>query len=337
MTDAVLCLECGRRPVAAPRWQASRGLCDPCYSKLHKQNRLPPLPRRTTPENRSDCHHPRVTHVHGTYRCYSLDRCRCDDCRAACREHSRDSRRRAAAQAFGSAPAIPEDLVDAAPARERLRALTGAGMGLRQIAAASGVERRTLGAVLAGSRHRVHRRLLDRMLAVRYDPAEGSRVDGTGTARRLQALVATGWAQNELADKLGINPSRINRIVRAKNVNVTVATRKAVNILYDELKNRDPKTSQSRSRTRARKAGWAPPSAWDDDTIDDPAAAPATAKAAAKRCRRLDLDELEFLLDNGQTGPKIIAQTGVSRDAIRNSCKRNRPELWDRFKKSEIE
>jgi hypothetical protein len=103
-------------------------------------------------------------------------------------------------------------------------------------------------------------------------------VDATGTRRRLQALVAAGWPQARLAERLGMQPGNFSGTI--KRPQVIVRTVRLVNALYDELWRTDPRAhgvdnqAYSRARNHAAANGWAPVGAWDDDTIDDPAAFP---------------------------------------------------------------
>lgn len=57
---------------------------------------------------------------------------------------------------------------------------------------------------------------------------------------------------------------------------IMVSTRDAVRRLYDELSWTVPPPSRIRSRAQRMAAArrWAPPLAWDDETIDDPKARP---------------------------------------------------------------
>jgi hypothetical protein len=93
-------------------------------------------------------------------------------------------------------------------------------------------------------------------------------VDATGTRRRLQALIAIGWPRRALAERLGTRPANILRQRR-----VRAGTARRVARVYDQLSmtpGPDPRCAEA-----ARRRGWAPPLAWDDDQIDDPRAQPA--------------------------------------------------------------
>ena len=100
------------------------------------------------------------------------------------------------------------------------------------------------------------------------------RVDSTGTARRLQALVALGYSQTYLWDRLTGDSKRQNchHLLTQARPTVTAKTARKVAELYDEL-SMTPGPSD-RSRRKAAYYGWAPPLAWDEDEIDNPEAHP---------------------------------------------------------------
>lgn len=95
-------------------------------------------------------------------------------------------------------------------------------------------------------------------------------IDPTGTARRIQALQAIGWPLRVLGDRIGVTGRNMYRISSAGKVHRDTARKVAV--LYDELSmTLGPSV---RAKQMARRAGWAPPLAWSDETIDDPKARP---------------------------------------------------------------
>lgn len=96
---------------------------------------------------------------------------------------------------------------------------------------------------------------------------------GLGTARRLRALQAIGWTVNDLAGRLGVHESRIRQLANEyRGGTVTERVARQVAQLYRELENM-PGPSES-VRRRCERRGWAPPIAWDYDTLDDPQAQP---------------------------------------------------------------
>lgn len=100
------------------------------------------------------------------------------------------------------------------------------------------------------------------------------RVGSTGTARRLQALVALGYTQTYLWDRLTGDAKRHNlhHLLMHARPTVNATTARKVAELYDEL-SMTPGPSE-RARRKAAYYGWAPPLAWDEDEIDNPEAHP---------------------------------------------------------------
>jgi transcriptional regulator with XRE-family HTH domain len=94
----------------------------------------------------------------------------------------------------------------------------------------------------------------------------------TGTTRRLRALIALGWPQAELARQTGLPTCTISHLVRG---DIDRTSRRNAAVVYDlyERLSMTPGPSDWQ-RQRAKEAGWAPPLAWDDDSIDNPDATP---------------------------------------------------------------
>lgn len=98
-------------------------------------------------------------------------------------------------------------------------------------------------------------------------------VDATGTSRRLRALVAIGYGQPGLAQRLGISVQSLSLILLGHQKSVDARLRSAVADLFvDTWSHPINGPSGERSRTIARAHGWFGPLAWDD--IDDPASMP---------------------------------------------------------------
>lgn len=217
---------------------------------------------------------------HG-YARYRLDGCRCYVCGYA-RSQYDDNRNRAIA--YGTwAP-----WTDAAPVRAHIQTLQSCEMGLRTIAAAAACDRKRLQAIISGRTERgtgpqdkVRPALATAVLAVEptLDNLGASTViSATGTTRRLQALVAGGFPQTHLCWRIGMTLSNFGGTLTRPRV--IVRTARAVRDMYEELWRADPAehgaTQGGITRARGYAAGhrWAPVGAWDDDTIDDPAAFP---------------------------------------------------------------
>jgi len=166
---------------------------------------------------------------------------------------------------------------DAAPVREHVLALRAAGMGSRRICEISGVARSVLQALINGRRKydwrpsvRISAANAEALLAVPLTVARGARVDATGTTRRLRALVAIGYTQAYLCRAIGVTPTNGSPLFIGSRTQVLRSTAEAVTSVYNALSMR-PGPSAS-ARNRAATLNWAPPLAWDEETIDLPGA-----------------------------------------------------------------
>ncbi|MFD9624158.1 hypothetical protein ACFWB2_44345 [Streptomyces virginiae] len=117
------------------------------------------------------------------------------------------------------------------------------------------------------------------VLTATFTSADAPLVKATGTTRRLQALIAAGFCLRWLAAETGRDVRHIHRFVH-RNEHVSRRFAKQVAHLYEKYADVEPLAVGEPSRAIAYakavacKHGWAPVSAWDDDTIDDPAAIP---------------------------------------------------------------
>ena len=201
-------------------------------------------------------------------------------------------------------------LIDATLARRKLEQLQRT-MSWEQIAAATGCDDCNLRQIVDGSRTQIRRGTLARILSVQPEsPAPGKYLDATGTRRRIQALRAIGWSARALADASGAGETSIERICLGQpTVRSTVAVRIAV--AYSKL-HRSP-AAPGRSATRARNYaisnGWAPPGAWDEDTIDDPNAQPECGRPLNFHERaELRREEIIHFAWHGDTPEQILAR-----------------------------
>lgn len=272
--------DCGFTASHARRAYAERALrihsCEKWVARIagqqRRSERMAAVDRTPKP-----CLHKIANHVHGTYACYVLDRCKCLPCTKANSSYETERTRQ---QAYGRW----DNYIDAQPARDHVRALMDAGMGLKRIVAVSDASQGQLWKLLYGKKKpdgtrtpskRIRKDVAERLLAIRVDLADGAVIDSTGTTRRIRALVALGWSQSKLAARLGMERSEF--VLAQGNRDVTVRTAKAVIALYDELSMTlppaiDPRHqgAATRARTYAAARGWLPPLALDDDRLDDP-------------------------------------------------------------------
>lgn len=171
--------------------------------------------------------------------------------------------------------------VDAGPVREHLLSLRAYGIGRTQVAKLSGLSEHTIVSVFYGRSGRpvakVRPATADAILAVQPtldNVAATASVDATGTLRMLRALVAQGHTMQDLGQRLPMHEEAARRLIRI-GTRCTAQVARAARDLYEELWDVRPEGwVHTRARNLAASNGWAPPGAWDDDAIDDPAGRP---------------------------------------------------------------
>lgn len=217
---------------------------------------------------------------HGYCR-YKIDGCRCYTCgwAHACYNDAREeSIRRGTWQPY----------VDAEPARQHVQQLKIAGVGDRTIAMLAGVDRERVRDLLHGRPERgtpppvqirpaTAAALLSVELTLDVLP-RNLLIDATGSHRRVQALAVNGWPLARLGARLGTTGGNLAMRFKAEHVTATVA--RLSRTVFDELWRADPRKhgvdnqAYARAVNQARANGWAPVGAWDEDSLDDPAAFP---------------------------------------------------------------
>lgn len=237
----------------------------------HRRNEAAARDRaaRAAGGTRRECQHPDHPHEHGTRTAYKKDGCRCRPCMDA---NAQASRTRDRDLTYGRwNPYVDADVV-----RAHLELLRTAGLGRLQIAQLTGISARHLGYIINGVQGRrqehVREHTASRILAIEPAPANLSpnrKVDGTGTRRRLQALVALGWPPAWLAERLGRDRTNLRRALFTDEV--TARTAADVAHLYEQLWNTRPQADTPRARraiadalAKAAQHHWLTPLAWDD-------------------------------------------------------------------------
>lgn len=262
---------------------------------------------------------------HGTLARRRIGGCDCRPCRDA---GNRYNNRRELLIATGRW----RPYVDAEPVRQHVNTLRANGLGAERITELAGVAHSTMQRLLYGAPHRgegpskrIRPDTAAAILAVRADLdtlADGASVDATGTRRRSHALVCLGWSQGEQARRLGVQKNNFNRLNTSP---VTAARARAVRDLYDELSMTvaPPSQGANYARNLAKRRGYAPPLAWDDDSIDDPAAQPDLGEEGV-RGAALAEDSNE-LVAQGYTVNQAAERLGISRDSLDKLRSRYRP------------
>jgi len=262
---------------------------------------------------------------HGTHARYTVGHCRCWPCRKA---HYEYNTHRDKQIAYGRW----QKFVPAAPVREHVRSLMSAGIGWRRIAMFAGVNQQTINRLLWSKppTKKIRTEIADKIMALQPSLDKvgcTTAIDGTGTRRRLQALIALGWSQSKLGARMGITGSNVSRILTSERVTAKSAI--AVRDLYESMWNEAPpeedwrhKIAANRARGYAAERGWVPPMAWDDESIDDPDASPCDT--ARPRHRKLPSgEELQWLhVELRETIPALAQRFGVYESSIRKALER---------------
>lgn len=173
----------------------------------------------------------------------------------------------------------------------------------------------------------------------RWDRAQGRprTIDATGTARRVRALQAIGYSFRQIAGLSGV-PERALHHPHYRGATVYIGTAAAVRVTYDRICMAPMNGPYAeRNRRLAARNGWAPPLAWDDDTIDDPTARPEglplerltlTERNIAVQDQRLA--DLNHAVELGHTLVRVAADLGISPSSIGRWCQRNdRRDLYE--------
>lgn len=266
---------------------------------------------------------------HGTLSRYKYHRCRCDLCRACHRDYQRTRYRR---KGYGTW----QPLVDAEPIRQHLLALRAQGIAATRVAEACGLHGPTVTGFLYGSstnprKERASREIAARILAVTADQVVPGRVPAVGTARRIQALAATGWPMKTLGPHIGVHPATVARLTRQDVVYATTAT--AVAGVYDRLGSARPEdhgvspTAVARAKRQAQRVGWPDPTWWEDyGHIDDPGFDPATAERGETGGNWV-YAEVAYLASCGTSVHEIATRLGRTENYVKKILNGSRGNL----------
>lgn len=168
---------------------------------------------------------------------------------------------------------------DAEPAREHVVKLRDLGWTYEQIAEAAQVSTWVPHKLATGVTRSLWGESEEAILALLLEPRGSHRgVDGTGTFRRCEALLWMGWPWAEIDRRVGLKRYTLATL-RTRGEPVSFRVAQAVVAAYAELSHLPGPSKMT--ATKARRAGHAPPAAWDEDTIDDPKARPSGIRKVA--------------------------------------------------------
>ena len=200
--------------------------------------------------------------------------------------------------------------VDAEPTRARLAELAAAHVPIRALARAAALSDTGVKAILDGSRTHVQQltaaRVAKTSLRGIYAEQHSGHVPRAGAVRRVQALMAMGWSHQEL-DRAGV-PNTARLLTGTGNL-VTIQRWREISELYDRLSMTPGPSPQTRGW--AKTLGYAPPLAWDEDTIDDPRAQPHGKDEEHSPGQVIDMVAIRRTLDEPGTNAALTPQEQV--------------------------
>lgn len=170
----------------------------------------------------------------------------------------------------------PTSLVDAAPIRAHVHALTALGWLPGTIAAwarvgtGAGVVRIAQGLHVDAERKWLPILDLPLTLHVASHIPDPLHVPAEGAVRRIEALLAMGWRHPDLTPRLGLRSCRITRCDQGRHI--SARSWRAIAATYTDLA--DTPGPSPLTASRSRRAGNRPPAAWDD--IDSPTEQPTS-------------------------------------------------------------
>lgn len=154
-----------------------------------------------------------------------------------------------------------------------------------------------------------------------------SRIDPTGTQRRLRALVALGYTwraldgylgYHNMAEKWGNQPLRY---VFPSTVAKVAAVYERLSMTLPPNETTAEKAAASKARGLARRKGWPPPLAWTD--IDDPTEIPTGWERLATDAVADRHAELDDLLESGAWLSEACRVLGVTAESLEKWAYRN--------------
>lgn len=220
--------------------------------------------------------------------------------------------------------------VPAGPYRERLAALGAEGYAWETIGRAVGVSGTGVKAIALGRTTTVKRPVAAKLrhltrARIHAKAAPWALVPNVGVIRRLNALRAIGWTWGSLRPYglvVGLPMTRPGL--------VTAETHRKVSALYDRLWHVPGPSDIARRRA----AHHAPPMAWDDDSIDDPAATPApwrdlTARGKPRTARSMEhtVEDVEHLVAAGENLRAVAWRLRVDEASLKDMLRR--AGRWD--------
>jgi plasmid maintenance system antidote protein VapI len=216
---------------------------------------------------------------------------------------------------------------DATQTRHHIERLTAAGWSQAQIARSAGLAGRTINDIVHGA-PAVAKTTASAVLSIPIGapPMDARHIDPTGSVRRVRALVAIGWPIAQLAPRFGLYETALGRIANGRHPQIRADTAAVIAREYRRLA-RIPGPS-TRARNDAARKGWAGPTAWDDNSIDDPDTRPDTGGPEPDLNRNelaaLRRQEVEHLAGFDVPAAEIAARLGMAFSTVTEILRQQR-------------
>lgn len=254
--------------------------------------------------------------THGTYSGYTTGACRCEPCTVAANRYQI----RYEIRKMNGPLIVPTD-----NAQKHIHRLRAQGMNYSDMSRACGLTKTQVRDIALNRRHvrGIRPETERRILAMQF---QSQWINVTGIARRIQALAAIGHRYADIAAEAGLSQRALSHIVRHDVARVWHVHAARIIDIYDRwCMTYGP---SDKGRRRAALKGWAPPLAWDDDTIDDPHATPVGVHDE-DRTEHLDLDEWFRLVRYGEHPERAAERCGVKLGSVEwNARRHNRSEEY---------
>lgn len=253
----------------------------------------------------------KVRHGMATCRRYGCDRSECRNAESRRKKLSDIERSR------GITSRIPAD-----EAAAHARRLVACGVPPKEISERSGVSVSSVRNLIAGRMERMERANAEAILGLPipkgdYEATEEMLCDATASRRRLQALGVCGFPRLILAREIGISSHVVGDIRDGRQDRVLLSTHRAIESVYDRWWNADPKQFGARecevtlTKKRAAREHWAPPAAWDEETIGDPTAKPVVSTGEPQYVALVE-DAQWLVSEYGYTHKEAAERLGVT-------------------------
>jgi len=221
--------------------------------------------------------------------------------------------------------------MDAQPVRDHVNLLGANGIGQRQLSALSGVSRWSFRYLMYGTSdgrysesNKIsadsYRRIMSVSLSLDHVHALGM-VDATITRRKLEALVAMGWSQKYLAERLGVARGNSWKMFRLTKISGYRA--RQVRDLFNELWDKRPAKKDGyyfRELRYAERRGYVTALAWNDiEDLDEEQPQPYPLYRRTSHHSREDAQaDVLFLRRFGESEHEIAKRLHITTQRLRD-------------------